>query len=1106
MAAAGNTPRRRKSSSGHVDPKAGQLDLFGTGPSTRASDALASRKWPDLGRFPTNRTGFHVRDVVWNDLATSPCPLLVAGYSSIAELVELIADWDDRDHPDGCIRLVFGAEPFTTSRHTFRSDRKEFTDEVRHYWLDERGISLRLSAKVLQAIKALERGAVQARFVHGTTRLHAKVFVGATAATVGSSNFTGYGLTYQFEANARFELPRERSRYGELASIAENFWEVGEAWDAELRSLLEELLQVVTWQEALARACAELLEGAWAEQYLKGAVSAKLPLWPSQRSGIAEALWIIENVGSVLVADATGSGKTRMGAHLVRAVRDRLWSTGRVRGDLTVLVGPPAVIDTWETEAISIGLMISKVSHGLLSRSANGGMRREETVVQGAQILAVDEAHNFLNAGANRTKQVRDSLADNIMLFTATPISRGASDLLNLVGLLGPDNFDDDTLDVLKRLERRPGLGGALSSDEVAALRKEIQRFTVRRTKTQINEMVERQPDAYVHPVTGQVCRYPQHDAKIYETGETPEDEAIADQIRPIADMFLGIAQLERHLAVPMGLQRLYSDEEWLRFRLRSARGLARHHVLEALRSSRAAVVEHLVGTATAAAQFGIDPRFKATDTGDVLAKLDRLAQAGPPKVDLSCELEPWLIEPELWVAACEEESARYDAIGRAVAALSPAREAAKAALLARLCTNHDRVLAFDRHPITLSVLEAMLVDADVDGTEVLVATSDASQRKKVIRLFAPEVEGRAIALCSDAMNEGLNLQGASCIVHLDLPTTLRVAEQRVGRVDRMDSRHSTIEAWWPKDGHAFATRAYETLVRRARESEDLLGSNLRLPDFTAAVEDTSVVSVKAQIAELDTADPRPWDGIQDALDPVRQMIYGSDPLVTRDTYDHYRDSRNRVVARVTPLRSQRPWAFLSVAAIAHGAPRWILIDPELSNQCVTDLSDIATRLRDLLADDPPKCALDEAAVTSLNRFLDAATAAEQQLLPRRMLRALEQMSVVVQAWANQERRDRRETRAADWLVLEQLASPTVPAVDPYLVAERWLELIAPVFEAHRAETRKSRYILLRDIQPRLIANPIPYDVVVSAFLDLPVATPLDQRVSACIIGVPDSG
>jgi len=30
--------------------------------------------------------------------------------------------------------------------------------------------------------------------------------------------------------------------------------------------------------------------------------------------------------------------------------------------------------------------------------------------------------------------------------------------------------------------------------------------------------------------------------------------------------------------------------------------------------------------------------------------------------------------------------------------------------------------------------------------------------------------------------------------VHLDLPTTLRVVEQRVGRVDRMNSLHDVIE------------------------------------------------------------------------------------------------------------------------------------------------------------------------------------------------------------------------------------------------------------------------------------------------------------------------
>ena len=110
-----------------------------------------------------------------------------------------------------------------------------------------------------------------------------------------------------------------------------------------------------------------------------------------------------------------------------------------------------------------------------------------------------------------------------------------------------------------------------------------------------------------------------------------------------------------------------------------------------------------------------------------------------------------------------------------------------------------------------------------------------------------------AIALCSDAMSEGLNLQGAAVIVHLDLPTTLRVAEQRVGRVDRMDTRHDTIEAWWPRDGTAFATRANERLALRIEESNSLLGSNLPMPDFReggfdqgSPAEDDAVVSIEA--------------------------------------------------------------------------------------------------------------------------------------------------------------------------------------------------------------------------------------------------------------------
>lgn len=1074
-----------------------QLSLFGVNSSSRAVDSLGRRDWPSHDSFPTNHRTARVRDVVWGDLVSSPQPLVVAGYASIAQLVELMAEWSDRGH-DGTLRIVLGAEPFGTTRQTFRSERVQFTEEAKAYWL-AKNISLRLSAKVLQAIELVDENKVKARFVHGTTRLHAKIFVSERAVTLGSSNFTANGLSDQIEANARFDVQSEKRRYRGAVQIAENFWEVGEEWNDELRTLLDSLLKVVTWQEALARACAELLNGTWAESYLNMPASAEFPLWPSQRSGIAEALWIMESVGSVLVADATGSGKTRMGAHLVRAARDRLLRTGRVRDGLTVLVAPPSVVKTWETEALGIGLMIVPVSSGLLSRTSVEGKGRAGTAVRHAQILAVDEAHGYLNAGSKRTGQVRDSLADNIMLFTATPISRGKADLLNLVGLLGPDNFAPETIEILMRLDSRRGIGNSLEPEEAATLRREIQRFTVRRTKTQINELVDRDANSYLDPLIGRINRYPHHETHEYLTGETPADVEVAERIRSVVDQLTGIATLERKIAVPRGFRHLYNDERWLSFRKQAIYGLSRHNVLDALRSSRAALVEHVEGTAEAIRRFSLDNRFKANETGNVLATLDRRIEEGPPEIKLTCEVPDWLTDPALWEIECRAERARYEAVARAVTDLSDARERTKRDLLVDRFSNFKLVLSFDRHPITLAVLERLLIEFGIDPAEVILATGKASQKKQVIERFALSGEGSAVALCSDAMNEGLNLQRAPCIVHLDLPTTLRVAEQRVGRVERMNSPHDTIESWWPHDGEAFATRAYEKLTRRAQESASLLGPNLILPDFSENPDLEQPVDIRQELTIAGTEEAATWDGIQDALDPVRQLVFSAEPLVDQATYAIYSNVRQRVMCRIAPVASTTPWAFFAVAAVAHGAPRWMLVD---GRRCLTDLIEIADRLRELLAEDPPNRPLDRPAVSAMERALAIATVAERELLPRRMQRALEQMAEVTHAWGLAAQRRGDETGAQLWFDIEALASMSESSIDPYRIAESWLELIAPYFARYRESNRNARFILLKHVKPSLVHEPIPYEEVISAFADLPQAAPLDERVSACILGV----
>lgn len=239
-----------------------------------------------------------------------------------------------------------------------------------------------------------------------------------------------------------------------------------------------------------------------------------------------------------------------MGAHLVAAVRDRLLDTGRLRRDrdLTTLVCPPAVLGTWQREALISGVTIMPVSHGLLSRPDAASPRVELSHVDRAQVLAVDEAHNFLAADSKRTRRVRDSVADHVLLFTATPISRGAQDLLSLVGLLGADNFDDETLEILEHLDRGERIDEAVTNQQRDLLRQEIQRFTVRRTKSALNMLVAQEEDAYRHPDTGRVCRYPAHEPHVYATGETVADEAIAEEIRGAATELLGLLQLGRKL------------------------------------------------------------------------------------------------------------------------------------------------------------------------------------------------------------------------------------------------------------------------------------------------------------------------------------------------------------------------------------------------------------------------------------------------------------------------------------------------------------------------------------------------------------------------------
>ncbi|MBC3489498.1 helicase [Pseudomonas taiwanensis] len=1055
--------------------------------------------------MPMNLGARDVYSVLMRDLCNDWDALVVTGYSGLEQLIQLITARGKADNP---IRIILGSDPVTVRNPRLSLKSYDFSAEIRAYWL-ERGISLALCGQVLHCIQLVKAGHVRIRYPTGCRRLHAKMYCSAGAVTLGSSNFTWPGLHTQQEANVRF-TSGDRARFLEAKQVAESFWSQGKDAEDAFVALLEQLLKFVTWQEGLARASAELLESEWAHHYLESLLEIDpVDLWPSQRQGIGQALYLLDTVGAALIADAAGSGKTRLGAHLIRAMHDRNWSLAKARKGAMLLICPPLVRKDWDRETAMCGFNIATVSHGLLSRLSEEDTSNLAIHLSTAQTLAVDEAHNFLNQASKRTRYLKLNLADQVVLFTATPINRTRADLLRLVDILGADNFDDEVLGVFERLSRG-GLGVADIHEDLSALQAGIASFTLRRTKAQLNAMVDLEPEAYQMP-EGHVCRYPKQISASYSLGEPEQDRRLASEIRLLALQLKGVSHFQKPLVLSESFRQLgITPELYLRFRLKAARSLALFHVMSSLRSSSLALYRHIEGERAAWRRMGLEKEaLKGGDdeTGNMLDRTARLSGAIPEN-HLGITLPSWLTDASEHARACDEECSIYAAILERLKRMSGHREMRKVELLAEMLERHEQILAFDHYPLTLRYFEHLLAQrtqASHTFEVVLGIGGDRRSHEHIQSLLDPEAKsaGRLIVLCSDALSEGVNLQRASTLVHLDMPSVVRIAEQRVGRIDRMDSRHTEIESWWPKDSPEFALRSDETFFRRIDEVDSLIGGNLMLPDDMRTPHEDRIVTQEELEEEMRARESRYWDGIEDAFAPVRNLVSGPSALISPNLYEQYRNETSKVLSRVSVVGAAEPWVFLCLAGERARAPRWILI-PGLAKEPVVDLREIVKHLRERLPSEAQTLNPTRAAMGQLQKFLATLSEMEKLLLPKKKQRALDQFHWAVAMWVHD----------PDWITTEDEAEQIKQLLEMFEkgsgdltpdwghLADLWLELVRPrSAELLQKKGRRTTMMRLRDLEPSLKTRPIEVGALLKKLQGVELRRRWEERIVACILG-----
>jgi hypothetical protein len=130
--------------------------------------------------------------------------------------------------------------------------------------------------------------------------------------------------------------------------------------------------------------------------------------------------------------------------------------------------------------------------------------------------------------------------------------------------------------------------------------------------------------------------------------------------------------------------------------------------------------------------------------------------------------------------------------------------------LIRRIRTAHSgrKIVAFSQYTDTVNGLfDSLCGDGEVavlSGAGARVAGGSIS-RTEVIERFAPRASGRAapsrssvisLLLATDLLSEGINLQDAGVVIHLDLPWTPARMEQRLGRIARVGSTYERVQAY----------------------------------------------------------------------------------------------------------------------------------------------------------------------------------------------------------------------------------------------------------------------------------------------------------------------
>lgn len=852
----------------------------------------------------------------------------------------------------GSFRLILGAEPTSGEQIGLRPDAGKIQGLVRQD-LEALPFDEKTLRWVEDLIAYLRRETVLVR-LHEKGFLHAKCWLfyldrpgqpglfdrfRPLFAIVGSSNFTFPGLTSNRELNLAHKVLLDPAEVEDQEAACVVSWLTDDRPDEKIALESRQLLK----SEVGARAIIDLeswYERQWADgrdfkeelielldsskfgqkeytphqiymkalyEYFKDELMGEAPtptrsaveLAEFQEDAVKKARKILSRYDGVMIADSVGLGKTWIGKKILEDFAYHLRQKALV-------ICPASLREMWERE-----LADATIPATVLSQEEIGREEFAPTSWEDADVVLIDESHNFRNRNAQRYANLERMLGANggrgrdggrkkVILLTATPINNDLLDLYHQLCLItrGDRGYfaacgigDLHRYFLSARRDSRSN-GGAF------ALFNLLEEVVIRRTRPFIRAAY---PEATIR---GERIHFPQRRLKTVRYDLETTYAGIYDEIvSGIEGLKLAPYNLEAYKKAGVVVDQFEAGREQALVGIFKSRYLKRFE--SSLEAFRISVRRALAFLKTFESYILGGRLLKSSDFQKALRYLsceDEEDDATPVSIaaemDASEEVQRILngmetVDPSLYNLRKLHDAVQHDVemlseIWQQVKGIGP-EDDAKLARLKDLLTGDLRgkkVLIFSYYKDTARYLyhhlghpdnpEAVKFCGQLGGVTIrrMDSSADPKERLRIVQGFAPKANGRLdwrgtdqeidLLISTDVLSEGQNLQDCGHLVNYDLHWNPTRMVQRAGRIDRIGTDFDVLWIYnlFPDEGLERLLRLVENLSRKIADIDragfldaSVLGETVHPRNFNTLRrirdEDGSVMEEEEQFTEL---------------------------------------------------------------------------------------------------------------------------------------------------------------------------------------------------------------------------------------------------------------